>query len=389
MPSSEERGPTGRIRLCDVTLREGEQGVDFSFTVEEKVEIAQHLARAGVDLIQVGHPWADRDTIAALRAAGVRAPLEAVVALSRDDWARDVDAAAAQGVGSVQLVTRVGSRQLAASGISPSRMVSRVTAACERVSDLGMRACAGLAYASDADPGFLRQVAGAVTQAGAARIVAADSLGHARPGQMASLVALLREAGGVPVGAHCHNDFGLALALSLESVEAGAEWVDVSVLGVGERSGNASLEEVAASLTLLLGRDCAVDLTRLRPVAGVVSRALRLSIPPYRPVVGSAVFASKLDIHVEGLQREQDAFLPYPPELVGGTFEVRVGVGSGRSALRAALARADVEVGDAELPALLDRVRSEALQEKRALSDERLRELAQPHSAAGGGGGRA
>jgi isopropylmalate/homocitrate/citramalate synthase len=358
-----------------VTIREGAQAVDASFTLPEKVQLAQQLERVGVAIIQVGHPRADAQAIDGIRNAGVATPLEVIVALSRDAWQRDVVAVQQSRVASAHLVVRVGGRQLRATGLSDNEMLRRVESAVFDLRGSGIEVALGLAYVTEAEEGFLSRVVAAADRLDVSRVILADSLGRAKPDDMARLVSESVQTTRIPIGIHCHNDLGLALASTVAGVEAGASWIDASVAGIGERAGNAALEEVAVCLTVLYDVDCGIRLTELRCAADLLARLTREPINGHRSVVGRNVFATKLDLHVDGLVNDLQAFSSYAAELVGAQLQLRVGAGSGRIALEAKLRQLKVEVPAESLPRLLALIRSEAERDKRSPDDSRLLEL--------------
>ena len=277
-----------RITIFDTTLRDGEQSVGVALSPDEKVEIACALERLGVDVIEAGFPAAspgEREGVRAV-AEAVRGPV--VAAMARADT-RDLDAAAealAPAARSrVHIVLATSKlhleRKLGLTETQALDLATRTVAHARSLFDEVEFCCED---ASRSDRAFLTEICAAAVDAGADVLNLPDTVGYAVPDEYAALFAELRLD--MPLSAHCHDDLGLAVANTLAAVAAGASQVEGTVNGLGERAGNAALEEVASGLHAL-GFETGIDLEQLPDVSRLVSRLTRYPVAPHKSVVGA------------------------------------------------------------------------------------------------------
>lgn len=315
-----QRQPPSRLTLSDVTLREGEQARGVSFDLETKVELAVELEAAGLEQVQVGYPGRfERDAVAvaAVAAALERTRVEAVALAFVDDWEQEVDACAASGADVVNVVYRSSERLQRLLGVGPEDAIARTGQAIERAVAGGVSVAFTPSDGTRADPDRLAALWSAAAEAGAERVYVADSMGAATPELVSWLVRRARELTGLPTGVHCHDDLGLVVANTLAGVTAGAEIADVAVNGLGDRTGNAPLEEVATALALGYGIDPGVTLGSLTALSHRFAAAAGRPVPAGKPVSGPDAFAHVLPTHVEAMRRDPRAIQPYEPEIVG------------------------------------------------------------------------
>lgn len=288
-------------------------------SVSDKVAIAEALDSLGLPQLQVGFPTArDLDVVRRLRARDIQADIEVLVPAfvtgSYDAMAHALDA----GATALQILMRASDAILREMGLSRSSAMQLTLDTFSRAKELGAPittlACS---FSLQADLGFLDDLVTSALAQGATRVMLADTTGRGLPDDMARLVRHIAQLTRAPIGVHCHDDLGLATASTLAGLEAGASWAEVSVLGFGERSGNASLEQVVAARYVSYGQEWPLDLSRLTETCQAVAAILGREIPPKSPVVGAEAFTHRLGIHVELAERDPQAMEPFAPELVG------------------------------------------------------------------------
>ncbi|MEW6720570.1 MAG: homocitrate synthase [Thermodesulfobacteriota bacterium] len=324
---------TGRVRLIDTTLRDGEQAPGVSFAPEEKVRLARMLDAAGIDEIEAGTPamgGGEADAVRRIASLGLRARVTA--------WNRaveaDIDASAACGVKAVAVALPVSERHIAAKlGKDREWVLARLRACVSHGKRLGLFVSVGAEDASRAEPQFLADFARAAERAGADRVRFCDTVGVLDPFAMFEAVSRMVAAVGIPVAVHTHDDLGMATANALAAVRAGASFVDVTVNGIGERAGNAALEEVVMGLRHALLRETAAEPAMLGVLSRFVRRVSGHPLPPWKAIVGENAFRHESGIHADGVLKDPGTYEPFPPETVGASRRIVLGKHSGRGAV--------------------------------------------------------
>lgn len=359
-----------KVFFCDSTLRDGEQAPGVAFRREEKMAMARLLDEAGVDEIEVGVPAMgerEQQDVAEIFSMPLRAVPVAWNRTRREDIAASVRCGAVR----VHVALPVSDIMIRKKLHSSRREVlSRLLDVVDYARECGMQVSVGFEDASRADPSFLGRVAESLEPFQVVRFRVADTVGTLTPWATQRLIARLKEFTAVPLEFHGHNDLGLAVANTLAALEAGAEWASTTVLGLGERAGNAALEAVAVGARLLLGREVGIRLSLLSRLAEQVSIASGLAIPDQAPVVGSRVFTHESGIHVDGVLKAPETYEPFPPEWVGRSRRIVFGRHSGRNGLRKVLEAGGFSPSSEELDALIERVRELAVSHKEFLTEE-------------------
>ena len=360
------------IRINDSTLRDGEQAPGVAFSAHEKLALARRLAEAGVDEIEVGVPAMGPAEVEAMAAIGRALPQVKAIA-----WCRtvetDIDAARATGLRYVHLSTPVSDRQIAVKRAGGrDEVLSRVRAAIAYARAAGLQVAVGAEDASRADPAFVIELAAVAAAAGAQKFRYADTLGVLDPFTTLATFSELRAAVDIDLEFHGHDDLGLSTANTLAAVRGGATHASVCVLGLGERAGNAPLEEVVVGLDRVERCTSRVKLAALPALAQAVALATAQPIPAAKAIVGAAAFAHESGIHVSGLLRDPQAYEALAPELFGLSRTIVLGKHSGRAALRHVLDSLGINADDRRLGRVLSEVRRFATLHKRALRNDEL-----------------
>ncbi len=315
-----------RVRIFDTTLRDGEQAPGFSMTAAEKVRLAEELDALGADIIEAGFPVSSDGDFEAVRAVAARVKRASVAGLARAVTG-DIDRAWAALSGARRPRIHVF---LATSDLHLEHKLRIDRATClartrESVSYARTRTSDVEFSAEDAtrsDLDFLCDVAAAAVEAGATTINLPDTVGYALPADITRMfTAVARRVGpSITLSAHCHNDLGLAVANSLAAVQAGARQVECTINGIGERAGNAALEEVVMAMNVrreALPYDTSIATTRLVPTSRTLSAICGVAPPPKKAIVGDNAFAHESGIHQDGMLKHELTYEIMRPESVG------------------------------------------------------------------------
>ncbi|MBI5825894.1 MAG: 2-isopropylmalate synthase [Chloroflexi bacterium] len=380
------------VKIFDTTLRDGEQSPGATMTSAEKLEVAHHLARLGVDIIEAGFPAASPDDLEAVRRIAVEvgqptvgaekeARVPIIAGLARANKS-DIDKAwqAVQSAQKPRIHTFLATSQIHMKHklkMDPEEVIQRVSEMVAYAKTL----CADVEFSPEdagrSDPEFLYVVLGEAIKSGATTLNIPDTVGYTTPDEFYKLIeGIIKHTpgmhDGITVSVHCHDDLGLATANTLAGIQAGARQAEVTMNGIGERAGNTSLEEVVMALKTrhpVFQLETGIETTQISRMSKLVSNYTGMVVQPNKAIVGANAFAHEAGIHQDGMLKHQTTYEIMRPEDVGvNQTKLVLGKHSGRHALRNRLAEMGHSLDEVELDKAFARFK-ELADRKKVITD--------------------
>lgn len=347
-----------KIYIFDTTLRDGEQTPGVALTVDEKMQIAQKLNNLGVDKIEVGFPASSQGEIESATKIKSMDLDSTLVGLARS-LTNDIDAVLDSNLDYVH--TFIGTSPLHRDfklKMDKSKIIETAVSAVEYAKDHGLTVEFSAEDATRTERDFLIDVYSSVVGAGVDFLDVPDTVGVLTPVMTRDLISDLKNHFTTPLSVHFHNDFGLATANTLSAIECGANQAHVTVNGLGERTGNCSLEELVVTLKVAYGIDLDLDTTRLYSLSKLVGRLTGVKMPVNKPIVGDNAFAHESGIHVHGILNNSSTYEPMSPEMVGHSRRIVLGKHTGANALKSKLKEYHIDLNDEQFCNVFDDIKA-------------------------------
>lgn len=361
-----------QIYIVDTTLRDGEQTAGVVFANAEKIAIAEILSNMGIDQLEVGIPTMGGDEKEAIKQIVKRNLKSSIMAWNRaviSDIEQSIDC----GVDAVAISISVSDIHIKHK-LKTSRewVLENMVKAVLYAKKNGLYVSVNGEDASRADRDFLVEFINAAKEAGADRFRYCDTVGIMDPFKIYTDIKYLEEKTGFDIEMHTHNDFGMATANAVAGVKAGANYVGVTVNGLGERAGNAALEEVIMSFKYVFGYDVDIDTTKFRESSEYVSRASGRALPPWKAIVGDNMFAHESGIHADGAIKNPKNYEAFDPSVVGLERQIIIGKHSGKAAILNKFKEYGIDLSNDEASGILEIIRATSVRLKRSLFDKEL-----------------
>ena len=350
-----------KVRIFDTTLRDGEQSPGVSLSPEQKLAIAKKLDELGVDAMEVGFPVVsvgERQAIKMITESGLRAEICGLARANK----KDIDAAVDSGLNYIHTFIATSDIHMQYKlKLTKDEVLAKAIEAVEYGKSRGLQVEFSAEDATRSDREFLKKVFSEVAKAGADRVDIPDTVGYSTPQYIAEITKDAINATKLPVSVHCHDDFGLAVANAISGIQAGASCAHVTINGIGERAGNASLEEFVMSLQCLQFNDnyeTGIKTDLLYDTSRFVSKLIGMSVQPNKAIVGANAFGHESGIHTHGVLCNPLTYEPISPELVGRTRWLQVGKHAGIHGMNAMLEEYGIKPDEEQAKQILDRVKN-------------------------------
>lgn len=345
------------FEVMDTTLRDGEQTPEVAFSKEEKLEIAKKLDEIGVHSIEAGSASVskgERRTISQLMKEG----LDAEIYSFCRGLKADIDHALECGVDGIHLVIPVSDLHIEKKLNKTREEIKKISEELTRyAADHGLTVEISGEDSTRAEMEFIQDVFSLAVEEGAEKACVCDTVGISTPEKMEELVSELVTKVDVPLSVHCHDDFGLATANTISALEAGAREAHLTMNGIGERGGNAALEEVIIGLSELYDHDIDIDIEKIYLLSKIVEKYSGLTVPASKALVGENSFTHEAGIHVDGIIKDSSTYEPIDPEKIGRRRRFVVGKHSGKRAIENKLEREGYNADEDEINIIFQKIK--------------------------------
>ncbi len=363
------------IKIVDTTLRDGEQTAGVVFANHEKIAISQMLSDLGINQIEVGIPAMGGDEKEVIKSICKRNLKSSIMAWNRaviSDIENSIDC----GVDSVAISISVSDIHIQ-NKLKTSRewVLENMVKSVEYAKRNGLYVSVNGEDASRANDDFLIEFIEVAKQAGADRFRYCDTVGIMDPFSIKDKISKIYNKTKFDIEMHTHNDFGLATANAIAGIIGGANYVGVTVNGLGERAGNAALEEVLMALKYIHGYDTNIDTTKFKDLSEYVSNASGRDLPAWKAIVGSNMFKHESGIHADGALKNPTNYEAFDPKEVGLERQIVIGKHSGKAAIINKFKEYDINLNDEDASIMLESVRALCIRAKRTLFDKELVQL--------------
>ena len=361
-----------KVRIFDTTLRDGEQTPGVTVTPDQKIQIAIRLDELGVDAIEAGFPIVSHGEMQAIKAISKQGLKAEVCGLARTIEA-DIDAALKCDLKYVHTFIATSDIHMQYKlKMTPQQVMDKAVKAVEYAKKHGMQVEFSAEDATRSDRQFLLKVFKAVTEAGADRVDIPDTVGYRTPDYIAQIVKDVMSATDLPISMHCHNDFGLAVANTIAGVNAGAACAHVTINGLGERAGNAALEEFVMALEILYNKKHNIKTKLIYETSKFVSNTMGIIVQPNKAIIGENAFGHESGIHTHGIINNPLTYEPIAPELVGRKRWMQAGKHAGAHGIRAMLEDFGIKPTDEQLHQIVEKQKNIADKGKAITTSELL-----------------
>ncbi len=349
-----------KVRIFDTTLRDGEQTIGVSLSPDQKLSIAKKLDALGVDVIEAGFPVISEGEFKAVKMITSEGLSCEIVGLTRT-IKKDIDTAVDAGLKYIHTFIATSDIHLEYKlKMTREQALEKAIEAVEYGKSRGLQVEFSAEDATRTDREFLKKVFADVAKAGADRVNIPDTVGYSTPEYMAELTRDTVKVTKLPVSVHCHNDFGLAVANALSGINAGASCAHVTINGIGERAGNASLEELSMALQCLPHQqkyETNIKSQLIYDTSRYISKIMGIKVQPNKAIVGDNAFGHESGIHTHGVLNNPLTYEPISPELVGRKRRLYVGKHAGIHGMNAMLEEFGVKTTEEQSQQILDKIK--------------------------------